>query len=172
MDTETAIRIPASALVTRLRWAHNRRGVWRVEMSVRQRKRENMEHERLSQPRPHSITLTLSLPPSPRLIKLNLLTTDQRLLQSDANTYRVDRALQLHRQWPVVETAGRELVGLGDKGLAEPAVVVRWDLAPDAAGFVDVDQVGRWLRVDGEFAGRAGDFGGYGSENEMCQMGS
>lgn len=36
-----------------------------------------------------------------------------------------------------------------------------WDFTTDTGGFVDIDQVGRRLSVDGEFASRAGDFGGY-----------
>ena len=94
------------------------------------------------------------------LIKLDLLARDQALLQCAADANGRHSTFETHRGRGVVQTAGCELVGLGDESLAEPSVVVRRDFASDTARLIDVDQVRGWLRVDSKFASSASDFGG------------
>ena len=93
------------------------------------------------------------------LIKLNLLTRNQTLLQSSSDPDRSDGALQLHRQLRVIETGSSELIRLSDESLPEASVVVRRDLAPDTSRLVDVDQVGDGLGVDGQLTLCTDDLG-------------
>lgn len=92
-----------------------------------------------------------------RLVKFDLLARHQTLLQRAADLDGVDGADELHRRRGVIQAARGELVGLGDEGLAEAAVVVGRDLATDARGLVQVDEVELRLRVDGDLAARAKD---------------
>lgn len=94
------------------------------------------------------------------LVEFDLLARDQTLLQCASNLHCGHSTLQPHRRRRVVQAAGREFVGLGDEGVPESTVIVRWDLAPDPAGLVDVDQVRGRLGVDGQLACCSGDFGG------------
>lgn len=94
------------------------------------------------------------------LVELDLLASDQTLLQRAPDAHSGDGPLQSHWGRSVVEAAGRELVGLRDEGFTETAVVVGRNLATDTTGLIDVDQVGCRLGVDSEFACSASDFGG------------
>ncbi len=86
------------------------------------------------------------------LIELDLLAGDQTLLQRTANLHSVDSALESHRWLGVIQTAGRELVRLGDESVFETAVVMWWDLSSDTARLVDIDQIRDRLCVDGKLA--------------------
>lgn len=94
------------------------------------------------------------------LVEFDLLARDETLLQRTSNPHCCHCTLQAHRGRRVVQAARRELVGFGDEGVTETAIVVWGDLASNAVGLVDVDQVRGRLGVDGEFASSTGDFGG------------
>lgn len=102
--------------------------------------------------------------PRPILAELNLLPTNQRLLQCTPDPYRVHGPLELHGRRCIVQTARREFIRLVDERVPEPSVVMRRDLASDTGGFVNVDQVCLWLGVDCQFSFCACDFGGCGTE--------
>lgn len=94
------------------------------------------------------------------LVELDLLACNQALLQRATDANGSHGSLEAHRRRDVIQTAGCELVGLSDEGLAEPAVVVRRDFASNATRLIDVDQVRCRLCVNSEFACGAGDFSG------------
>lgn len=92
------------------------------------------------------------------LVELDLLACNQALLQRATDANGSHGPLEAHRRRGVIQTAGCELVGLSDEGLAEPTVVVRRDFASNATRLIDVDQVRCRLCVNSEFACGAGDF--------------
>lgn len=100
------------------------------------------------------------LDPLSSLVELDFLARNQTLLQRTPNAHGGYGPLEAHWRRGVVQAAGCKFIGFGDEGITEPAVVVGRDLATDATGLIDVDQVGCRLRIDGQFACSASDFGG------------
>lgn len=90
-------------------------------------------------------------PPS-KLIKLDLPTRDQRLLQSTADLDGINGTLESHWGFSVVQAASSELIRLGNERFPEPAVVVGRNLPPDTRALVDVHQVTLRLRIDRQLA--------------------
>lgn len=99
------------------------------------------------------------LHPPPRLIEPNLRPRNQTLLQRTPNLDRLHGPRQLHRQPPIIQTGGRELISFRHESLLEPPVIRPRDLPPDPGRFVDGHEVRRRVQVDGQFALRADDLG-------------
>lgn len=105
--------------------------------------------------------LQLSLLNAPSdLIKVNLLSRSQCLLQGCTNLNCLDSIGQLHRERNVVKAGRRELVGLRDKSSTEASHKVGRDLTSDSASMIKADMVTLGVVVDGELALRADDLGG------------
>lgn len=99
------------------------------------------------------------LHPLPGLVKVYLRTLIESLLQGTSDLDRLHRPGQLQRYLDVVETGGRELVGLGHEGVLEPTVIVLRDLFPDAVRFPHVHEAALRVGVDRQFALGADDLG-------------
>lgn len=97
------------------------------------------------------LQLTLLHPP-PRLVEPDLRPRPQTLLQRTPDRHRPDRPAQLERQLRPIQTRGRELVRLRHEGLAEPSVIVRRNLPPDARVLAHLDQIRLRVSIDSDLA--------------------
>jgi hypothetical protein len=106
------------------------------------------------------------LNPSPRLIKPDLFSAVQTLLQRTPNRHSLHGTRQLHRQRLVLQDTLRKFIRLDHKRLLEAAIVVTRNLpahagTPAAAlALIDAHQIQRRVGVDGELARRADDLRG------------
>jgi len=78
--------------------------------------------------------------PSPCLIKVDLDPLIQGLLQRTANLHSLQSSRQLQRDLGIVQAHSGELIGLGDQGLLEFAIIVLWDLSPDPIRLIHIHQ--------------------------------
>jgi hypothetical protein len=99
------------------------------------------------------------LDPPPRLVKPNLPPRPQRLLQRTPNPNGLNRSRQLHRQLLVLQRTLCELIRLIDKRLPKSAVIILWNLPPNAASVVNIHEILNRRTVNGQFALRADDLG-------------
>ena len=92
-------------------------------------------------------------------VKVDLLSSDQCLLQISSNLNCLDGIGQLHWERSVVQASGREIIGLLNKSRSETPHEVGWNFPSDTSRGIIVHKVSLRVAVDSKLALCTDNFG-------------